>query len=86
MTVLLVQPPYPLFTDTAGQPLDNGYVWVGEANLAPQTNPISVYWDADLTQQASQPLRTSGGYIVNAGTPAVIYTEIDYSILVQNSK
>ena len=86
MTALSIQPAYPIFTDTAGQPLDNGYIWIGAANLAPQTNPISIYWDAALTQTAAQPLRTSGGYIVNSGTPAVIYADSDYSILVQNAK
>lgn len=86
MTALSIQPAYPIFTDTAGQPLDNGYIWIGTVNLAPQTNPISIYWDAALTQTAVQPLRTSGGYIVNSGTPAVIYADSDYSILVQNSK
>lgn len=86
MTALSIQPAYPIFTDTAGQPLDNGYIWIGTVNLAPQTNPISIYWDAALTQTAAQPLRTSGGYIVNSGTPAVIYADSDYSILVQNSK
>ena len=86
MTALSIQPAYPIFTDTAGQPLDNGYIWIGTVNLAPQTNPISIYWDAALTQTAAQPLRTSGGYIVNSGTPAVIYVDSDYSILVQNSK
>jgi 3-dehydroquinate dehydratase len=86
MTALSIQPAYPIFTDTAGQPLDNGYIWIGTVNLAPQTNPISIYWDAALTQTAAQPLRTSGGYIVNSGTPAVIYADSDYSILVQNAK
>ena len=86
MTALSIQPPFPVFSDSDGQPLDNGYIWIGTVNLAPQTNPISIYWDAALTQTAAQPLRTSGGYIVNSGTPAVIYAASDYSILVQNSK
>ena len=86
MTALSIQPPFPVFSDSDGQPLDNGYIWIGTVNLAPQTNPISIYWDAALTQTAAQPLRTSGGYIVNSGTPAVIYAASDYSILVQNAK
>ena len=86
MTALSIQPPFPIFSDSDGQPLDNGYIWIGTVNLAPQTNPISIYWDAALTQTAAQPLRTSGGYIVNSGTPAVIYAASDYSILVQNAK
>ncbi len=86
MTALSIQPPFPVFSDSDGQPLDNGYIWIGTANLAPQTNPIVVYWDAALTLPAAQPLRTSGGYVVNSGTPALVYVGSQYSILVQNSR
>jgi hypothetical protein len=43
-----------------------------------------VYWDAALTQPAALPVRTRGGYPVNAGTPARLYVGSDYSIQVQN--
>jgi hypothetical protein len=43
-----------------------------------------VYWDEALTQPAVQPIRTAGGYPVNAGTPARLYTASSYSILVQD--
>jgi len=43
-----------------------------------------VYWDKALTQPAVQPIRTAGGYPVNAGTPARLYTASSYSILVQD--
>jgi len=86
MTALSIQPPFPTITDTDGQPLENGYIWIGTANLPSQTNPISVYWDAALTQPAAQPIRTQGGYPVNSGTPARLYVNSDYSILVQNSR
>lgn len=82
MTALSIQPPYPIFTDKDGEPLENGYVWLGQANLNPQTNPISVYWDPGLTQLASQPIRTLNGYPSNAGTPARLYVNSDYSISV----
>jgi hypothetical protein len=84
MTALTVQPAYPVFTDTDGQPLENGYIWVGTANLAPQTNPINVYWDSSLSQSAVQPIRTINGYPSNNGTPGNLYAGGDYSILVQN--
>jgi hypothetical protein len=83
---LSIQPPYPVVNDTDGQPLENGYIWIGAANLNPQTNPISIYWDAALTQPAAQPVRTQGGYPSNAGTPGRLYTAQNYSILVQNSR
>jgi hypothetical protein len=86
MTALSIQPPYPVVTDTDGQPLENGYIWIGTANLNPQTNPISIYWDAALTQPAAQPVRTLGGYPANAGNPGRLYAATNYSILVQNSR
>jgi hypothetical protein len=84
MSALIVNPPFPIFTDIDGQPLENGYIWIGTANLNPQTNPINVYWDASLTIAAAQPIRTLGGYPSNSGTPARLYVNADYSIRVQN--
>jgi hypothetical protein len=84
MTALSVQPPFPILTDIDGQPLEDGYIWIGVVNLAPITNPITVYWDAALTIPASQPIRTRGGYPMNSGTPARLYVGSDYSIQVQN--
>jgi hypothetical protein len=84
MSTLSVQPPYPAFADAAGQPLEDGYIWIGTVNLNPITNPIVAYWDSALTITAVQPIRTSGGYPVYQGTPSRIYTASDYSIQVQN--
>jgi hypothetical protein len=84
MSALSIQPPYPVFAETDGQPLEDGYIWIGTANLDPQGNPINVYWDAALTQLAAQPIRTQGGYPVNSGTPATLYVNSDYSIRVMN--
>jgi len=84
MTALSIQPTFPIFTDIDGQPLEDGYVFIGTANLNPITNPITVYWDAALTLAAVQPIRTIGGYPVNNGTPARLYVNSDYSIQVQN--
>lgn len=84
MSALSIQPTYPIFTDIDGQPLEDGYVWIGTANLDPQTNPINVYWDAALTLPAAQPIRTLAGYPVNSGTPARLYVNSDYSIRVMN--
>lgn len=84
MTALSIQPTYPIFTDIDGQPLEDGYVWIGQANLDPQGNPIQVYWDAALTILAAQPIRTLAGYPANSGTPARLYVNSDYSIRVMN--
>jgi hypothetical protein len=84
MSALSVEPPYPAFADADGQPLDDGYIWIGAVNLNPITNPIAAYWNSALTISAVQPIRTSGGYPVYQGTPSRIYTASDYSIQVQN--
>jgi hypothetical protein len=84
MSALSIQPTYPIFTDIDGQPLEAGYVWLGQANLDPQVNPINVYWDAALSIPATQPVRTLGGYPSRNGTPARLYVNSDYSIRVQN--
>jgi hypothetical protein len=79
-----VNPPYPIFSEADGLPLENGYIWIGAANLDPQTNPINVYWDAALTITAAQPIRTLNGYVVYQGTPARFYTNDNYSIRVMD--
>jgi len=86
MSALSIQPTYPIFTETDGLPLENGYIWIGAANLDPQGNPITVYWDAALTITAPQPIRTLNGYPSRSGTPARLYVNSDYSIRVQDSK
>jgi hypothetical protein len=87
MSALSIQVPFPVFAGTDGLPLDNGYVWIGVANLNPQTNPVVAYYDAALTIPAVQPLRTLNGYISRAGSPAQVYVDgNNFSILVQDSK
>ena len=86
MSALSIQPPYPAFAGTDGQPLENGYIWIGVVNLNPQVNPITVYWDAALTILAAQPIRTLNGYPSRSGTPARLYVNSDYSIQVLDSK
>ena len=87
MSALSIQVPFPVFQDRDGQPLENGYIWIGEPNLNPQTNPVVAYYDAALTIVAPQPLRTINGYVSRAGTPAQVYVDgADFSILVQDSK
>jgi len=84
MPAIAVNPPFPLFTDADGQPLDDAYIYIGTANQNPVSNPITVYWDSALTITATQPIRTSGGYPVYNGSPARFYTNSDYSILLRD--
>lgn len=87
MAALSIQVPYPVFYDRDGQPLDNGNIYIGVANFDPITNPLQVYYDEALTITASQPLKTSGGYVYRNGTPTQLYVNsTDFSITVNDSK
>lgn len=86
MALTQVTGPYPIFTDLDGTPLDDGYLYIGEVNDDPETNPIQVYWDANLTIPASQPIRTSNGYAYRNGTPALLYTAGAFSITIRNKR
>ncbi len=78
--------PFPLFLDSGGALLHNGYVYMGVAGQDPETDPIATFWDADLTVAAAQPFRTRGGVIVNGANPAFVYADgEDYSIRVRDA-
>jgi len=85
MSAITVMPPFPIFNDTNGAPLQSGYVYVGVAGMNAEANPIPVFWDSALTIPAAQPLRTSGGYVSRNGSPAQVYADaVDFSLLVKN--
>jgi len=87
MAALSVLVPFPVFSDRDGQPVDSGSIYIGIANQNPVTNPIQVYYDAELSISASQPLITSGGYFYRNGTPTNVYVDdYAYSITVNDSK
>jgi hypothetical protein len=86
MSAPSIQPAFPNFSGADGLPLENGFIWIGAANLDPQGNPITVYWDEAFTIAAPQPIRTLNGYASRSGTPANMYVNSDYSIRVQDSK
>ena len=75
MSTIQVLSPFPIFTDRDGQPLENGYVYIGQPNLDPQTNPVNVYYNEALTVLAEQPIRTINGYASQAGTPARLFID-----------
>ena len=86
MALTQVTGPYPIFTDLDGTPLDDGYLYIGAINDDPETNPIQVFWDANLTIPATQPIRTSNGYAYRNGTPALLYTGGEFSITIRNKR
>jgi hypothetical protein len=84
MTAISVLTPFPVFTDIDGQPLEDGYVWIGVSGLEPQANPQTAYWDSALTQVVTQPVRTRGGYALNGTAIGQLFIGGMYSIKVQN--
>lgn len=84
MTLTQLAPPYPIFTDKSGSPLDNGYLYFGTVGLNPETNPIQVYYDVNFLQPAAQPLRTSNGYVMRNGSPSLIYSNTQFSVTVRD--
>lgn len=82
-----VESVYPIFNNTDGSPLEDGYIYVGMYGLNPEilVNQLSVYWDESLTIPAAQPIRILGGYPVNTGTPGRLFvSETQYSLTVRN--
>lgn len=78
--------PFPLFIDSRGALLDGGYVFVGVADADPETDPVDLYLDQDLTIPIAQPLRTLGGLIVSGENAVYVYcAEDDYSIRIKDA-
>lgn len=87
--VINITPPFLTFEDSDGKPLEDGIIYVGQANLNPliEANRTAVYADVGLTVPVAQPIRTSGGYPVLNGAAARLYAGLtDYSIVVLNKK
>lgn len=77
--------PFHVFLDRNGDPVDAGYIYLGEVNQNPEPNPVQAYWDEALTIPAAQPVRTINGYPSRAGTPSIIYlASDDFSITVRD--
>ena len=79
---IVVTPPFEYYTDLTGKELELGKIFVGIDGLDAQTNPQAVFWDADLTIAAAQPIRTIAGVPDQSGTPSNFFTDGSYSITV----
>lgn len=78
--------PFPLFIDGRGALVDAGYIYVGVAGQDPESDPIDLFVDQDLTIPIAQPLRTLGGVIVSGENPTFVYmAEADHSIRVRDA-
>ena len=85
MANIQVVNPYQNFVGLNSVPVQNGYIYIGLENQDPESYPQAVYWDNALTIPAAQPIRTTGGYISNAGAPGQLFTANKYSIRVKDS-
>lgn len=76
--------PFDVIIGLNGRPLNGGQVYIGEPNKDPEQFPQQVFWDAEGTIPAAQPLETADGYVVRTGTPARWWTDGAYSITVRD--
>lgn len=86
MSIIMQINPFEFFTDTNGDALDSGYIYIGEVNKDPRQYPVAIYYDEALTIPAAMPLRTSNGYVVRNGSPTFLYINGNYSIRVEDKK
>lgn len=84
--MLATTAPIANYPDLDGTPLQGGKIYFGQPGQNPETSPITVYWDAALTQPVAQPVSTVNGFISRSGTPAQIFSESDYSITIRNGR
>ena len=68
--------PFEYFSDTFGNALEGGQVYIGTAGLDAQTNPIAVYFDAAETIPATQPIYTATTYSITVldANGALVYS------------
>lgn len=75
----------PFFTDLIGQPLESGFIYIGQAGLDPVAYPAVVYSDIGNSTVLAQPIRTTHGHAVSAGQQVHIFCQAPYSILVRDA-
>lgn len=81
----VILPPFPVFTNVDGFPLESGYIYIGSADTNPliAANRIPVYSDVELAVPLAQPVRILNGYPILNGTPSDIHADVvDYSIVI----
>lgn len=86
MAINSILPPYPMFFDLAGKPLEGGSVYIGEAGYEARSKPKASFFDMALTvptgTSTGAAVRTSGGYPTFNGAARMIYVDGDFSITV----
>lgn len=75
----------PFFTDLFGQPLESGFIYIGQAGLDPVAYPAVVTSDIAGTITVAQPIRTTHGHAAAAGSLIHLFVQIPYSITILDS-
>lgn len=75
----------PYFTDTFGQPLESGSIYIGQAGLDPVAYPAIVTSDVAGEVVLQQPIRTVHGRAAAAGALVHMFCPIPYSITILDS-
>ncbi len=82
-----ISTPFPIFNDKDGSPLDAGFIYFGELNKSPLSDPIEIFYDSALTVPAENPVRTVNGYVSTNGYMRQVFcAEPVISIQVQNKR
>lgn len=84
MAIEIVNPITVYTSSQDGQPIKDGYLFIGEYGLDAQVNPVAVYYDYAMTIPASQPIRIRDGQVKYNGSSGQIYTAEHYSIKIKN--
>jgi hypothetical protein len=86
MAINSVTAPFFSFLDTAGKPLEAGYIYIGQPGLEARSSPKASFFDLALSvptgTSTGAAVRTMGGYPVQNGSAALIYVDGDYSMTV----
>lgn len=72
----------PFFTDLYGQPLESGFIYIGQPGLDPLAYPVTVNSDAAGSVVVAQPIRTTHGHAAAAGALIHLFVPIPYSITI----
>ncbi len=86
MSVYSVLPPFLVFPDSDGTPLENGQIFIGQPGFEARTTPKASFFDTAQTiptgTATGAAIRTMGGFPARNGSPAMFYVDGDFSISV----
>lgn len=87
MPVNSILPPYPIWQEIDGSPLENGYIYIGNAGFEARSTPKASFFDKALTiptgTASGAAVRTMRGFPVRNGAPTMIYVDdVDWSVTV----